>query len=159
MENLKDKAADDSDIPIDNNANLEKKASISSSHLSARSNLRIQQADHIVPTKFRIGQSEIHIGRIQYNYPKSSSNPIAPKLSRYNSKESINSSISLGKNNSENPPEFYLGENNESDVEIPEDIPEEESEYLTIKASLKNTKIDVNQIFQRNTPESTNKED
>lgn len=113
--------------------------------------------DHIIPlaSKLRIGQSEIHIGRIQYNYPKPNSSNA--KLSRYNSIKSINSTFSI--DNTENPANFYLGDHYDSDLEIPEDIPEEDLEYLTIQKSLKSVKIHAKQIFDQDILNNENKED
>ena len=172
--NPKRKVSLDSDHYDKQVADSQLKNSVSTHSLkSAKSNRKIS-GDHIVPlaSKLRIGQSEIHIGRIAYRKP----NSVSAKLSRQNSAWSDNNSIisdysfdlpaAAGK-----PPKltkFYLGEQNEhdnkswngdSDLDIPEDIPEEDERYLTIQKSMKSVKINANEIFNQQLPNDGNKED
>ena len=151
---MRDKTSTDEASTHD--VDLQRKISTSSSCQSGLSKRR-KSAEHFIPlaSRLRIGKSEIHIGRIQYNCPKSNSSN--PKLSRYNSIKSINSTFSI--DNGENPTKFYLGDHHDSDLEIPEDIPEEDPEYLTIQKSLKSVKMHAKQIFEINMPKNENKED
>ena len=132
------------------------------SAISSKSRVNIKSDMKVKASKLKLGNSEYHIGRIEYRVNNNASNA---RLSRHNSNKSLNTVGSFSLNENGNETRFYLGTNddesgseaaslhndhmfNNADLHIPDAILEEDERYLTIHKKLTDEKIKpANEIF------------